>query len=75
MTDLEFREHVIGSLAELKADMKTLIGNGQPGRVGKLEAAVAKLENWQSKQTGIVIGVSSVIATACGILLHVFHLL
>ena len=42
--DVQFRMHVMESLGELKTDMKSLVGNGQPGRVSKLESKVDKLE-------------------------------
>ena len=38
-----FERHVVTELAELKTDMKSLVGNGQPGRVGKLESRMLKL--------------------------------
>jgi len=38
-----FERHVYETLAELRADMKALVGNGQPGRVGKLESRMLKL--------------------------------
>ena len=38
-----FESHTVEVLAELKTDMKSLVGNGQPGRVTKLEDKVFKL--------------------------------
>ena len=36
----EFENKVIADLAVLKASMKTLVGNGQPGRISKIEDRV-----------------------------------
>ncbi len=38
-----FEAHTVKELAELKTDMKSLVGNGQPGRVAILEGRVLKL--------------------------------
>jgi hypothetical protein len=43
INDLPFEQRVIADLAELKTDMKSLVGNGQPGRVTKLEAKVTSI--------------------------------
>jgi len=42
--DTQFKMHVMESLGRLEANMTSLCGNGQPGRVSKLEAKVDKLE-------------------------------
>lgn len=42
--DEQFRMYVMETLGELKTDMKGIVGNGQPGRLSKLEAKVAKHE-------------------------------
>lgn len=39
----EFERQVIADLAELKTDMKSLVGNGQKGRVEKLEDSSFRL--------------------------------
>jgi len=38
-----FETHTVRELAELKTDMKALVGNGQPGRVTVLEKRLFKL--------------------------------
>lgn len=38
-----FEAHAVKELAELKTDMKSLVGNGQPGRVAVLEKRMLKL--------------------------------
>ena len=38
-----FEAHAVKELAELRTDMKSLVGNGQPGRVSILEKRVLKL--------------------------------
>jgi hypothetical protein len=36
----EFQLHVVDKLASLGTQMQSLVGNGQPGRIGKLETEV-----------------------------------
>jgi len=38
--DQQFKLHVMECLGELRADMKSIVGNGQPGRLNKLENKV-----------------------------------
>lgn len=47
------------SIAEIKADVKNLAGNGQPGRVGKLEIAVEDLKQsrWMIAGGLVLLGV------------------
>jgi hypothetical protein len=40
--DQQFKLHVMECLGELRADMKSIVGNGQPGRLNKLEDKVNK---------------------------------
>lgn len=40
MTHDAFQQQVISDLSELKTNMASLIGNGQPGRIGSLEREV-----------------------------------
>jgi hypothetical protein len=42
--DEQFKLYVMEVLGEVQAGMKSLVGNGQPGRVSKLEAKVDRLE-------------------------------
>lgn len=39
----EFEKHVVTELAELKTDMKALVGNGQPGRMKIAEDRIIKI--------------------------------
>lgn len=47
------------TLGGLETDMHALIGNGNPGRIGKLEESVTDLQHAHWKFTGIVMGVST----------------
>lgn len=47
-----FEQHVIDALARLETNMESLVGNGQPGRVSKLETKVSYI---------IVIGIAAAI--------------
>lgn len=42
MSDHSFQQQVIEDLTELKTSMKSLIGNGQPGRIGLIEKKLSK---------------------------------
>ena len=51
----EFERQVLEDLSELKTNMKALIGNGQPGRVGKLETAVSMHDKHINRLIGALI--------------------
>lgn len=59
----QFQTHVIDVLARLDENMKSLVGNGQPGRVTKLEDKVEALQRERWYAGGIVTGVSTIIGT------------
>lgn len=44
--DQQFKLYVMETLGELKADMKSVVGNGAPGRLSKLEDKVDHIEWW-----------------------------
>jgi hypothetical protein len=49
----EFEQNVLRDLAELKMQMRALVGNGQPGRIHELEARVEKHEALVQRAIGI----------------------
>jgi len=49
----EFEQTVLSDLAELKSQMRTLVGNGQPGRMTRLEARVEEHERFVQRAGGI----------------------
>jgi hypothetical protein len=51
MTD--FERQVLADLSELKAQMRALMGNGQPGRVRELERRVAQHEAFVQRAGGL----------------------
>jgi len=51
MTDFELE--VLASLAELKTQMRSLVGNGQPGRMRALELRVEQHERFVQRAGGI----------------------
>jgi hypothetical protein len=55
----EFEERVLEDLATLKAQMKSLLGNGQPGRLQQLEERVTQHEGLVQRVAGggAVVGV------------------
>jgi hypothetical protein len=61
----EFEQKVLSDLAELKADMRWLVGNGNSGMIQEIEQRVDRHEAYLQRFTGI--------ATAVGALLTFFH--
>jgi hypothetical protein len=51
MTD--FEKTVLSDLSTLKAQMRQLTGNGQPGRLHQLEARVEQHERWLQRAQGV----------------------
>ena len=49
----EFEQTVLSDLAELKAQMRALVGNGQPGRMARLEERVDEHERFVQRAGGI----------------------
>jgi hypothetical protein len=63
MTEVEFQLHVVEKLANLHTQMMTLVGNGQPGRISKLEQAVDDLKRARWTIGGAVLGISTTVTT------------
>jgi hypothetical protein len=63
MNQDDFQDHVIDVLARLDTHMSDLVGNGQPGRVQKLETSVEELKKARWTLGGMIIGVSTSIST------------
>jgi hypothetical protein len=61
----EFQRTVLADLSELKANMRWLIGNGNPGRLQELEARVEHHEALVQRSVGI--------GAAAGALLTLVH--
>lgn len=67
MNDIsEFEQRVLTDLAELKAHMRWIVGNGNQGKMQELEERVGRHEAYLQRFTGI--------ATAVGSLVTVFNL-
>ena len=49
----EFERTVLADLATLKAEMRQLLGNGQPGRLAQLEMRVDEHEHMVQRATGV----------------------
>lgn len=56
MTD--FERQVLSDLTELKTQMKTLLGNGQPGRMQQLEDRVSRHERLVQRAGGVGAGLA-----------------
>lgn len=71
----ELRAHALSTgerLSALETSMRTLVGNGQPGRITQIEDAVKGLERWKWKVLGISTGGSAVVSAVLW-LLHLIH--
>ncbi len=49
----EFEQQVLADLATLKSEMRSLLGNGQPGRLAHLEKRVEKHETALHRAGGL----------------------
>lgn len=49
----EFERTVLADLATLKAEMRQLLGNGQPGRLAQIEHRVDQHEHMVQRATGV----------------------
>ena len=63
MTD--FEQRVLSDLAELKSQMRALLGIGQPGRLSELENEVARHDRWIQRASGV--------GTIVGVMLVLLH--
>jgi hypothetical protein len=61
----DFEQRVLSDLAELKANMRWVIGNGNQGKIQEIEKRVSRHEAYLQRFTGI--------ATALVTLLTFFH--
>ena len=49
----EFEQQVLADLATLKTEMRALLGNGQPGRLGQIEQRVERHEAVVQRVAGV----------------------
>ncbi len=65
VTLTEFEERVLSDLAELKTNMRWIVGDGNAGKIQQIEERVDRHEAYLQRFTGV--------ATAIGSLLTFFH--
>jgi hypothetical protein len=70
MTD--FEKQVLQDLTELKAQMRQLLGNGQPGRLQLLEQRVQQHEEFVHRASGVG-AVFGLLLTIANVLINYFH--
>lgn len=58
-------------LSRLEAQIYTLVGNGQPGKIKTMEDDIKSIQHWNWRLVGISVGASGVISAT----LYLFHLL
>jgi hypothetical protein len=64
---------VISRLAIVESQMTSLVGNGQPGRITKLETAIAAIQKFRYTSLGWAGGVGASISLVIVILSHLAH--
>jgi hypothetical protein len=74
MDDMDFKMKVVESLGKLENGMKDLLGNGQPGRIQKIEVDLKAHDRSLSSAKGWVAGVLGVLGVALSIFEWYFHL-
>lgn len=57
----DFERQVVSDLAELKAQMRALLGNGHAGRIQELEQRVARHEQWIQRAGGVSAAVAALL--------------
>jgi len=57
--------------AALETSMKAVVGNGQPGRLTRVEQAVAVLQRWQYRMIGAAAGGGLVVTAIAWIVTHI----
>ena len=60
---------VVQRLASLEAQMKSLLGNGQPGRIGALESAISAVNRFKYTVVGYAMGVAGLVSLGTTLLL------
>ena len=60
----QFEEQVLRDLAELKAHMRWIVGNGNPGKIQQLEGRMARQEGFLQKVMGLGIALGGLITLA-----------
>ena len=60
-------------LSTLESQMKSLVGNGQPGRIAGIEAAIQKLQEWRWWQLGAAAGVSGAGSMLAWVVVRLWH--
>jgi len=57
----DFEQKVLSDLAEVKAHMRWLVGNGNEGKIQELEEQVSRHEAYLQRFTGIAAAVASLL--------------
>lgn len=57
----DFEQKVLSDLAELKADMRWIIGNGNPGKIQEIEERVDRHEAYLQRFTGVATAVAAIL--------------
>jgi hypothetical protein len=61
MNTEDFQTHVVDALARLDTKVTDLVGNGQPGRVSRLEEKVDTINRWRWVIAGVVLSLSALV--------------
>lgn len=66
-------DEIAESQAEMRGHLKSISGNGQPGRLGVLEIRQAKMERQINRMYGYAMALGSLAALAADIALRLWH--
>ncbi|MGA2687788.1 MAG: hypothetical protein ABSE85_06935 [Candidatus Korobacteraceae bacterium] len=61
VTLTDFEQKVLSDLAELKANMRWVIGNGNQGKIQEIEERVERHEAYLQRFTGVATAVASIL--------------
>lgn len=70
--DLKFRDEVIERLVRMETMLASIVGNGQPGRLGRVEQDVQQLWRFKNVAYGMILGISGLVSVAAELLYRVF---
>ena len=71
--DAQFKLYVMETLGELKTDMKGIVGNGQPGRLNKLETKVSRHDWYLAGAVGAALILGYVVEYAIALAPTLLH--
>ena len=69
----EFQIHMVTEMAIMKTHILSLVGNGQPGKITRIENAILSHDRSLNRAKGWVAGAFGALSVALGIIEWYFH--